>query len=81
MVSFSIPIMNTSYILSGPLLLLGTSYPEPKLSSEDMIIEFQVPKAITLAIQVSKDGKYIASAQRSHPGFPADVLIWDFSTK
>jgi len=33
------------------------------------------------AIQVSRDGKYIASAQRSHPGFPADVLVWDFESK
>lgn len=31
-----------------------------------------------VGIKISKNGKYIASAQTSFPGFPADVIIWDF---
>jgi len=33
------------------------------------------------AIKISKNGKYIISAQTSFPGFPADVIIWDFEAK
>jgi len=32
-------------------------------------------------IAVSKDGKYIASGQKWHMGFPADVILWSFEEK
>ena len=81
MVSFYILIINISFILLDPLLLFEIFFLELKLSLEDTIIEYQVSNIINLAIQVSRDGKYIASAQKSHPGFPADVLIWDFEAR
>jgi len=31
-------------------------------------------------ITVSRTGKYIASGQRTHMGFQADIIIWDFDT-
>lgn len=31
-------------------------------------------------ITVSNTGKYIASGQRTHMGFQADIIIWDFDT-
>jgi hypothetical protein len=34
-----------------------------------------------LAIKISPDGKYLATAQNSFPGFPADIIIWEFDTK
>lgn len=34
-----------------------------------------------VGIKISKNGRYIASAQTSFPGFPADVIIWDFETR
>jgi WD40 repeat protein len=34
-----------------------------------------------LAIKISPDGKYLATAQTSFPGFPADILVWDFETR
>jgi hypothetical protein len=33
------------------------------------------------AIKISNDGKYLASAQKSFPGFSADVIIWDFAAR
>jgi len=33
------------------------------------------------SIKISPDGKYLASAQNTFPGFPADIIIWDFETK
>ena len=33
------------------------------------------------AIKISRDGRYLASAQTSFPGFPADVIIWDFEAR
>jgi len=33
------------------------------------------------AIKISPNGKYIASAQNTFPGFPADIIVWDFETK
>lgn len=45
-----------------------------------MIARSHVNIYYDLGIKVSKDGKYIASAQSSFPGFPADVIIWDFET-
>ena len=33
------------------------------------------------SIKISNNGKYIISAQTSFPGFPADVIIWDFETR
>lgn len=32
-------------------------------------------------MKISRDGRYLASAQKSFPGFPADVIIWDFETR
>jgi len=32
------------------------------------------------ALAVSRSGKYIASGQSTHMGFPADVIIWDHET-
>ena len=32
------------------------------------------------ALAVSRSGKYIASGQSTHMGFPADVIIWDYET-
>lgn len=34
-----------------------------------------------LAIKISPDGRYIASAQNTFPGFPADIIIWDFEAR
>jgi hypothetical protein len=31
-------------------------------------------------ITVSNTGKYIASGQKTHMGFQADIIIWDFDT-
>jgi len=31
-------------------------------------------------ITVSSSGKYIASGQRTHMGFQADIIIWDFDS-
>jgi WD40 repeat protein len=31
-------------------------------------------------ITVSSSGKYIASGQKTHSGFQADIIIWDFDT-
>jgi len=31
-------------------------------------------------ITVSSTGKYIASGQKTHMGFQADIIIWDFDT-
>lgn len=31
-------------------------------------------------ISVSKNGKYIATGQKTHSGFKADIIIWDFET-
>lgn len=31
-------------------------------------------------ISVSRNGKYIASGQKTHSGFKADIIIWDFET-
>jgi hypothetical protein len=36
---------------------------------------------IYLAIKISPDGRYLASAQNTFPGFPADIIIWDFQTR
>lgn len=30
---------------------------------------------------LSKSGKYLASGQKTHIGFQADVIIWDFDQK
>lgn len=43
-----------------------------------MILKFQVKNINNTGIKISKDGKYLASSQRSFSGFPADVIIWDF---
>jgi WD40 repeat protein len=29
-------------------------------------------------IRVSNSGKYIASGQKTHMGFQADIIVWDF---
>jgi len=31
-------------------------------------------------ITVSSSGKYIASGQKTHSGFQAEIIIWDFDT-
>jgi WD40 repeat protein len=33
------------------------------------------------AVKVSRDGKYIASAEQSFPGQVAEVVVWDFATR
>jgi WD40 repeat protein len=38
------------------------------------------PSAYT-AIKISKDGKYIASAETSLPGQIAEIIVWDFQQK
>lgn len=32
-------------------------------------------------IAVSKSGSMIASGQKTHMGFPADIIVWDFATR
>merc|ERR1711988_118506 len=32
-------------------------------------------------LTVSRSGKYLASGQKTHSGFQADILIWDFASK
>lgn len=32
-------------------------------------------------VAVSKSGRYIASGQVTHPGYKADVIVWDFETR
>jgi hypothetical protein len=34
-----------------------------------------------IAIKISKDGKYLASAEHSFPGQVAEVLLWDFEKR
>jgi hypothetical protein len=46
-----------------------------------MITESHVNFYPYSAIKISPDGKYVASAQNTFPGFPADIIIWDFQTK
>ncbi len=77
----SIQIINTSCIRLVQLLSLGTSCQELKLSWEATIIESHVSQFSKSAIKISPDGRYIASAQNTFPGFPADIIIWDFETK
>lgn len=43
-----------------------------------MIAKFPVIIYHNQGIKISRDGRYIASAQNSFPGFAADVIIWDF---
>lgn len=33
------------------------------------------------SIKISKDGKYLASAEHSFPGQVAEVLLWDFEKR
>lgn len=77
----SILIINTSFIHWDQPSLSDTSFLEPRLSSEVMIAESHVSYFAYSAIKISPDGKYIASAQNTFPGFPADIIIWDFQTK
>ena len=46
-----------------------------------MIAKFQVLYYFISDIKISKNGRYIVSAQNSFPGFPADVIIWDFESR
>lgn len=34
-----------------------------------------------LAIKISKDGKYLASAEFSFPGQVAEIIVWDFERR
>ena len=31
-------------------------------------------------IEVSRTGKYLASGQKTHMGFQADIIVWDFDS-
>ena len=33
------------------------------------------------AIKISKDGRYLASAEQSFPGQVAEVIVWDFEKR
>ncbi len=46
-----------------------------------MIVKFQVKNINNIGMKISKDGKYLASAQKSFPGFAADVIVWDFEAR
>lgn len=46
-----------------------------------MTIKFHVIYLFKLAIKISPDGKFIATAQNTFPGFPADITIWNFSSQ
>ena len=35
-------------------------------------------KGAVSCLAVSKSGKYLASGERTHMGFQADVIVWDF---
>jgi len=78
MAFFFILITNISFIHLDQLLLLDIFSLDRKLSSEVMITKSHVFFIPNLAIKISPDGKYLASAQNTFPGFPADIIIWDF---
>ena len=57
--------------ISDPRGICPKGFKVPSLSDWNKLFNY-------LGIKISRNGKYIVSAQTSFPGFPADVIVWDF---